>query len=87
MDAQKEQGMIEELLEAFHNGEIELHENHLLFLCNPLPAEGQEPGLNELLDPNLDPGEQLPEWKVKRLHWLYDWKIEGNYCPEDEFEE
>lgn len=82
----KEWEMVQELLKAFHDGDIELYDDHLLFLCNPTPAEGQEPGLNELLDEDEDAGEQLPEWKIKKLYWLYDWKIEGEYTPFEEYE-
>lgn len=86
MDKTKEWEMVEALIEGHRSGDYELHGDHLLFLFNPTDSGYKEPGLFQLLDPYMPAEEQLPEWKMKTLYWLYEWHEEENYMPYDEFE-
>lgn len=72
----KEWDMVIEILEAYGKGEIDLHGNHALFLKE----------LHDHMDENLSMEDQCPEWMIKKLYWLYEWHIEQNYMPENEFE-
>lgn len=65
-----------ELLEAHGEGSITLHDNHLEFLGD----------LYRHLDPYAKAEDELQDWQIKKLNWLYRWHIEHDYTPESEFE-
>jgi DNA phosphorothioation-dependent restriction protein DptG len=71
----KEWEMVTELLKEVNSGAVELHDNHLVFINE----------LYEYMDPYEPIKSQCPEWKINKLYWLYDWKLNGEYVPEAEY--
>lgn len=71
-----EWNMILEIMEAHGEGSITLHDNHLEFLGE----------LHANLDPYANAEDELPDWKIKKLNWLYQWHIENDFVKEEDFE-